>query len=165
MRLKLMILIPFGFAGAFVTALLAPDDADHTASTTPDFLAAFVSKPGQGVLDGNRCDPRMGPPPNPDEIEDLIHFHPGFHVSRAYTDRCNDPPSAYLSRTADDGTETVVESFCPTKSMTSIWRDTVRNDLVEGTVTWTATRFCWRGGLVLEFNRTLSANGADLESG
>lgn len=163
-----MIRIIAALAGAAVVAVLAmiltmPSDADHAALTTPEFLAAYADAPGQGALDGLRFDTTMGPAGRPPEVEDYVQFDQGLFMSRECTDRCNYPPSAYLTRDVGETTTFFVEAFCPTKDTTMVWRGTIDGNTVAGTVTWTSKRLLWSTTTVLEFQGTRSDLAASLD--
>lgn len=143
---------------------MMPSDRDHAAVTTPEFLAAYADAPGKGVLDGVRFDTRMGPEARPGEIEDFVQFDKGLFMSRECTDRCNYPPSAYLTRETDAGIAFIVEAFCPTKDTTMLWRGTVSGDSIAGTVVWTSSRLLMPMTTTLVFEGTRSALAARFET-
>lgn len=144
------------FLGALALVWLVPTDRDHAAVTTPEFLAGYADPPGKGVLDGVRFDTRMGPPSNPDEIDDFVQFDRGLFMSRECTDRCNYPPSAYLTRETPDGTAFIVEAFCPTKKTTMVWRGMIKADRITAKVTWTSKRLLMSTTTVLDVTGTRS---------
>ena len=91
-----------------------------------------------------------------------VQFSDGLFMSRECTDRCNYPPSAYLVRELDGGTDFIVEAYCPTKNTTMVWRGSVRGNTVQGTVTWTVSRWYWDTQQVLEFKGSLSDQPAEV---
>lgn len=142
--------------GVTTLILKEPSDADHAAATPRAMLMALRDPSGTGPLDGQRFDTVMGLQGKPPELEDYVQFSHGLFMSRECTDRCNYPPSAYLVREVESGTDFIVEAYCPTKNTTMVWRGTVRDDTVHGTVTWTVSRWYWDTQQVLEFKGSLS---------
>lgn len=161
MRLMIGLIALIGLAGGVFAALLAPTDTDHAKATPRAMLMVLSDPAGTGPLDGLRFDTKMGLQGKPAELIDYVQFDQGLFMSRECTDRCNYPPSAYLTRAVDDGHEFIVEAYCPTKNTTMVWRGRITGQTVAGTVTWTSTRWYWRVTQVLEFNGTLSDRLAD----
>jgi hypothetical protein len=147
--------------GAAAAILQMPSDADHAAATPRDVIMAMSDPAGTGPLDGLRFDTEMGLQGKPADVVDYLQFQDGLFMSRECEDRCNYPPSAYLARSVEGGTEFIVEAYCPTKSTTMIWRGSVRDDDVSGTVTWTSQRWYWNTTQVLEFKGQMSDQPAE----
>lgn len=148
--------------GVTTLILQEPSDADHAAATPRAMLAALSDPAGKGPLDGLRFDTEMGLQGKPPELVDYVQFSDGLFMSRECTDRCNYPPSAYLVRELDGGTDFIVEAYCPTKNTTMVWRGSVRGNTVQGTVTWTVSRWYWDTQQVLEFKGSLSDQPAEV---
>ena len=91
--------------GVTTLILKEPSDADHAAATPRAMLMALRDPSGTGPLDGQRFDTVMGLQGKPPELEDYVQFSHGLFMSRECTDRCNYPPSAYLVREVEGGTE------------------------------------------------------------
>ena len=156
MRILLAGLVILLVGGAAAAILRGPSDADHAAATSREMLMEMSDPLGEGALDGLRFDTTMGLQGKPPELEDYLQFNQGLFMSRECTDRCNYPPSAYLTRSVAGGTDFIVEAYCPTKNTTMVWRGSVRGKTVSGTVTWTSSRWYWDTKQVLEFNGHLS---------
>jgi hypothetical protein len=165
MKWMFAILAFIGLGGVTTAILQSPSDTDHAAATPRAMLIAMADPAGDGPLDGLRFDTEMGLQGKPPELVDYIQFSDGLFMSRECTDRCNYPPSAYMTRAVQDGTDFIVEAYCPTKSTTMVWRGSVRGDSVSGTVTWTSKRWYWDTIQVLEFKGALSDQPADTLSG
>lgn len=158
-----LLLLPIVLIGTAAAAILAmPSDVDHAEMTTPEMLAEYADPPGRGTLDGLRFDTEMWPRGSDDRLVDFMQFDTGLFMSRECTDRCNYPPSAYLTRQTDTGTAFIVEAYCPTKSTTMVWRGSIEGETVSGTVEWTTDRLVWRHTTTLEFIGTLSDVPVDL---
>jgi len=162
MRLILAGLAVLLVGGAATAILQIPSDADHAAATSRDVIMEMSDPAGAGPLDGLRFDTEMGVQGKPADVVDYLQFGEGLFMSRECTDRCNYPPSAYLARSVEGGTEFIVEAYCPTKSTTMVWRGSVQGDDVSGTVTWTSKRWYWTTTQVLEFKGHLSDQPAEL---
>jgi hypothetical protein len=159
----ILALLGFLMLGGVTTLILQePSDSDHAAATSRAMLMGLSDPAGAGPLDGLRFDTVMGLQGKPPELVDYVQFSEGLFMSRECTDRCNYPPSAYLVREVEGGTDFIVEAYCPTKSTTMVWRGPVRGDTVQGTVTWTATRWYWDTQQVLEFKGNLSDRPAEV---
>ena len=162
MRIVIAIIVLLALGGATTAILRSPSDTQHALATSRDVLMPLSDPAGTGPLDGLRFDTEMGLQGKPAELIDYVQFSDGLFMSRECTDRCNYPPSAYLARDVEGGTEFIVEAYCPTKSTTMIWRGSVRGDMVEGTVTWTSSRWYWDTTQVLEFKGHLSERPAEV---
>lgn len=165
MRRILPALVGLFLLGAAISIWTMPSDRDHAAITTPEFLADYADPPGKGVLDGIRFDTVMGPSSNPAEIKDFVQFDIGLFMSRECTDRCNYPPSAYMTRETANGIAFIVEAYCPTKETTMVWRGDVVGDRISGTVTWTSSRVLMSTTTILTFEGTRSSLTAQFEPG
>lgn len=161
MRYVIPILALLGLVGGVFAVLAGPSDVDHATATPRASLMALSDPAGTGALDGLRFDTTMGLYGKPADLIDYVQFDQGLFMSRECTDRCNYPPSAYMTRAVDDGHSFIVEAFCPTKNTTMVWRGHVQGDRVKGTVTWTSKRWYWSVTQVLEFQGTLADLPAD----
>lgn len=161
MRLFLAGLAVLLVGGAATAILQLPSDADHAAATSRGVILEMRDPAGTGPLDGLRFDTEMGLQGKPAELVDYLQFQDGLFMSRECEDRCNYPPSAYLARAVEGGTDFIVEAYCPTKSTTMVWRGSVRGDDVSGTVTWTSQRWYWDTTQVLAFNGQVSDQPAE----
>jgi hypothetical protein len=162
MRIVIAIVVLLALGGATTAILRSPTDSQHAQATPRDVLMSLSDPAGAGPLDGLRFDTEMGVLGKPAELVDYVQFSHGLFMSRECTDRCNYPPSAYLARDVEGGTEFIVEAYCPTKSTTMVWRGSVRGDMVEETVTWTSARWYWDTIQVLEFKGQLSEQPAEV---
>ncbi len=162
MRWIMLFAVVLGLAGAGYVILSAPSDADHAAATPRALLMEMSDPKGAGALDGLRFDTRMGLKGKPAELVDELQFDQGLFMSRECTDRCNYPPSAYLTRSVAGGTDFIVEAYCPTKTTTMIWRGQIRGDVVTGTVTWTSRRWYRSVTQVLSFDGQRSSLPVDM---
>ncbi|SHG86599.1 hypothetical protein [Marivita hallyeonensis] len=162
MRWILAALAVLCLGGVTTAILLVPSDVDHAQATPREVVLPLSDPAGQGALDGLRFDTVMGLQGKPPEFKDYVQFSDGLFMSRECEDRCNYPPSAYLTREVDGGTAFIVEAYCPTKSTTMVWRGAVRGDSVQGTVTWTSKRWYWDTEQVLEFRGNLSESPAEI---
>ncbi len=161
MRLFALVSVFAIIAGAALAILRLPSDVDHALATTPEMLVEHADQPGIGSLDGLRFDTTMGPPGGK-RLQDFVQFDRGLFMSQECEDRCNYPPSAYLTRRTEAGTEFFVEAYCPTKSTSMIWRGLVTENDVSGTVEWSTRRLFWSHEARLEFEGSLSPERADL---
>ena len=116
MRFVMLALILCGLAGTAAAIWMMPSDADHAAATDQAMLMGYADPPGTGALDGLRFDTTLGLQGTDERLVDYMQFDKGLFMSRECTDRCNYPPSAYLTRETADGVHFVIEAFCPTKS-------------------------------------------------
>ncbi len=127
-------------AVAVVGLVLAPATNPVRAEKAGTALAKEA-----GVLDGMTFASELGPLGKPADLNDFLVFENGMFVSRECQRRCDYPPAPYLVRRAGEKTEFIIETHCPDKDSTIVWRGTVDDNAgtIKGVFTWTSARWYW----------------------
>lgn len=100
---------------------------------------------GSGILDGMTFTSELGPLGKPANEKDSLVFENGLFVSRECERRCGYPPAPYFVRRVGEKTEFIIETHCPGKDSTIVWRGTVDegNGTIKGVFTWISARWYW----------------------
>jgi len=137
-------------------------------SSTSNTVVASIIEPtddtGAGPLDGLNFSGELGLSGQPKDIKNSFVFANGTFLSKECEFRCKYPASPYFVRSNGDMTEFVSESRCPYKDAKTIWRGTVKDDIIKGTSTWTVKRWYWTIEDTFEFEGRLAKQSLPLAS-
>ena len=136
----------------------------NTANLVRTDSVEIAQSQGTGVLDGMTFAGEVGVVGKPADIMDTLVFSKGMFVSTECERRCNYPASAYFAREKDGGTEFITETRCPNKDAKLVWRGTVKNDKISGTMSWTSKRWYWTVEKEFWFKGTLISKSTPLAS-
>jgi len=136
------------------------------------FLAAIPTMPGQaqnadlvqssgsGVLDRMTFSGKVTVNGKPlDVIEKWVFAHGTFESTECAL-RCKYPRAPYFVRKLGEATEFISESRCLDKDAKIVWRGMIDDGTIEGTMTWTISRWYWTIERKFHFEGTLIKRAA-----
>jgi hypothetical protein len=137
------------FAGGWVVV------SDQTNPVQAQMVDAAEDS-GSGILDGMTFSGQVTSNGEPLDVIDKWVFAHGTFESTECSNRCNYPPAPYFVRHVDEAVEFVSESRCLDRNAKIVWRGTIDNATVKGTMTWTQSRWYWTIEKEFGFEGTLS---------